>query len=113
MKKPLSNIFFIEYSNGNKSLCKTIKHLYDEYMANTNDVMKYDKFKYVVNTDKVNTLNEVVIFEKYDFKEYLQDRYLEYKKAKFILTNKDFITERMEHLVYKKLFEDVKIEICN
>lgn len=113
MKKPLSNIFYVEYSNGNKSLCKTIQHLYNEYTTNTNDIMKYDKFRYMINKNKTNTLKDVNKFEKHDFKEYLQDRYLEYKRAKYTLTNKDYITERMEHLVYNKLFNDVRQEICN
>lgn len=112
MKKPLSTIFFVEYSNGNKSLCKTIQHLYNEYTANTNDNMKYDKFRYTINTDKINTLKDVNKFEKHDFKEYLQDRYLEYKRAKYMITNKENITERMEHLVYNKLFNNVREELC-
>ena len=75
--------------------------------------MKYDKFRYMINNNKTNVLKDVNKFEKYNFKEYLQDRYLEYKRAKYTLTNKDYITERMEHLVYNKLFNDVRQEICN
>jgi hypothetical protein len=113
MKKPLSNIFYVEYSNGNKSLCKTIQHLYNEYTTNTNDNIKYDKFRYIINTDKTNTLKDVDKFEKHEFKKYLGERFQEYKKARYTLTNKDFITERMESLVYNKLFDNARQEICN
>ena len=113
MKNPITTIFYIEYTNGNKSLCKTIKDLYDEYTKNTNDIMRYDKFRYTINTDKTSTFKNIIKFEKYDFKEYLQDKFLEYKRAKYTITNKDFITDRMEHLIYNKLFNNARQTIFN
>jgi hypothetical protein len=118
MKYPLNTIFFIEYSNGKKSLCKTIKQLFNEYILNTNDIMKYEKFKYIINKDntielKLTALKDIKIYEKYDFKEYLQDKFLEYKKAKKTITNKDEISKRMEYIIYNKLFNEVKQAISN
>tara|TARA_R110002167_G_scaffold323515_1_gene529477 strand:- start:443 stop:799 length:357 start_codon:yes stop_codon:yes gene_type:complete len=118
MKYPLNTIFFIEYSNGKKSLCKTIKQLFNEYTINTNDNMKYEQFKYIINKDiiidiKLTSLKDINNYEKYDYKEYLQDKFLEYKKAKKTITNKDEISNRMEYIIYNKLFNEVKQEICN
>ena len=75
--------------------------------------MKYDKFRYIINNNKIDTLKAINKFEKHNFKEFLQDKFLEYKQAKQTLTNNDFITKRMEHLVYNKLFSDIRLEICN
>jgi len=80
--------------------------------------MKYEKFKYIINKDntielKLTALKDIKIYEKYDFKEYLQDKFLEYKKAKKTITNKDEISKRMEYIIYNKLFNEVKQAISN
>ena len=49
-------------------------------------------------------------YETYVYKEYLQDKFLEYKKAKKTITNKDIISVRMEYIIYDKIYKQLKKE---
>tara|TARA_R110000796_G_scaffold223777_1_gene340062 strand:- start:746 stop:1141 length:396 start_codon:yes stop_codon:yes gene_type:complete len=131
MKTP-SKIYILNFQDGKILFCKSILELHNDYLNHTslyNKDLKFDRFKYIINNNLFNSdkkythksieydykLIDINTINIYNLKEYLQNYYNDYLKAKERLGNKIIHHKpSVEKLKYTQLYKQIKQETeCN
>tara|TARA_R100001463_G_scaffold106632_1_gene161268 strand:- start:741 stop:1133 length:393 start_codon:yes stop_codon:yes gene_type:complete len=129
MKTP-SKIYILNFTDGKKLFCKSILELHNDYINHTtsNKSLNFERFKYIINNNLFNSdkkythksieydykLIDINNVEIHILKDYLQNYYNDYLKAKERLGNKIIHhTTSVENLKYTHLYKQIKKEECN
>lgn len=118
-------IYILKFKDGKKIVGKSINDLHSQYEKYSNDIIKTDRFKYIIINNLYNTdrtykhrgveykckLDVVENIEIHILEEYLKDRYDAYMRAKELVGNTFEYKDRVKKLKYSKIYDKFKSEI--